>query len=156
MWGWRSWLSRMVEAHETAVRFCFPAPLIKKGYIMKLGLTIAFILFATAANATSWTIEDGHGGWIDNPNCTGSCHDTGIPNGPETPTVTVDPKTSERPDQSGANPQYGFCCVKDDHLYFNVIPGGNEMVAKAECKDLQNKSRTAQCSPIIKALINKK
>lgn len=129
---------------------------------MKLLTTIAFTLLAsTAAFATPWSVPDGSGGWVDNPEChSSSCHETGVPDTPTTPEPpapeqpTATPRTSERPDSSVA-PQYGFCCVKDSVLYFNIIEGGNVKVARSECVDLQNKSRTAECSPQVNAIINK-
>ncbi len=46
-------------------------------------LALILIFAASTALATPWDIPDGNGGWKENPDCTGSCRDTGIPNKPD-------------------------------------------------------------------------
>ena len=60
-----------------------------------LALVLAVILaawaYATPANATPWTDENGN----PNPDCTGSCHETGIPNPPEPPKPEPKPEPKQ-------------------------------------------------------------
>lgn len=60
-----------------------------------LAVILAAWAYATPAGATPWTDENGN----PNPDCTGSCHETGIPNPPEPP--KPEPKQSHEGDPVG-------------------------------------------------------
>lgn len=69
----------------------------RRALALRLGLIAgAVILVASTAFATPWTDENGN----PNPDCTGSCHETGIPNPPE-PTKP-EPKQSHEGEPVGA------------------------------------------------------
>ena len=65
-----------------------------------IGLVLAVILaawtYAMPAGATPWTDENGN----PNPDCTGSCHETGIPNPPEPPAPSA-PQQSREGNRTG-------------------------------------------------------
>jgi len=95
-------------------------------------LTLALILAATTAHATPWSIPDGNGGFVDNPECSSQeCHDTGVPDKPSQPQGDTDrdptPITTEQ--------HYGFCCT-DQHTgktRFHTAWLRNPTTAKAQC-----------------------
>lgn len=59
-------------------------------------LALILIFAASTALATPWDIPDGNGGWKENPDCTGSCRDTGVPNKPDTPTLPDNPNKDKK------------------------------------------------------------
>jgi len=93
-------------------------------------LTIALIIAASLANATPWSVPDGNGGWKDNPDCTGSCRDTGIPDAKPAP---------ERPAQAHERPaprhtaQRQDCCILPDHRPFVRVFGGDVDATVRQC-----------------------
>jgi hypothetical protein len=61
-----------------------------------LTVTAALGLLALPALATPWTDENGN----PNPDCTGSCHETGIPNPPD---PTPEPRQSHEGEPTGVS-----------------------------------------------------
>ena len=76
-------------------------------------LTLALILIASTAHATPWTIPDGNGGYVDNPECSSqTCHDTGVPDKPSQPKGDTD----RDPQPVTTQPKYNICCTIDGKL----------------------------------------
>ena len=78
-------------------------------------LPLALILIAGTAHATPWTIPDGNGGYVDNPECSSqTCHDTGVPDKP-----AVQPKgdTDRDPQPAATQPGYGMCCTVNGQAF---------------------------------------
>jgi len=95
-------------------------------------LTIALILAATTAHATPWTIPDGNGGFVDNPECSSQeCHETGVPDKPAT-----QPKgdTDRDRDPLTTELHYGFCCTdKRGVTRYHTAFGRDDATARAQC-----------------------
>jgi len=115
-------------------------------------LPLALILAATTAHATPWTIPDGNGGFVDNPECSSQeCHDTGVPDKPSQPKGDADrdptPLTTEL--------HYGFCCI-DQHsgeTRFHTAWLRDDATAEAQCSAIPIKGR-ATCPDSIQRQID--
>ena len=91
-------------------------------------LTIALILIASTAHATPWTIQDGNGGWKDNPECGPKCHETGVPDKP-----TTTPGDDRDPQPATTEQHYGFCCHVDGVVRYHTAFGRDDATARAQC-----------------------
>ena len=99
-------------------------------------ITLALILAlcATTAHATPWTIPDGNGGFVDNPECSSQeCHDTGVPDRPKPPTQPQG--DTDRDPVPATTPQhYGFCCTDQRGVTrFHTAWLRDDATAKAQC-----------------------
>ena len=96
-------------------------------------LTLALILAATTAHATPWTIPDGNGGFVDNPECSSQeCHDTGVPDRPK-PTSQPDHDRDLTP--LTTQQHYGFCCTEQHtgKTRYHTAFGRDDATARAQC-----------------------
>ncbi|MBL4929364.1 hypothetical protein [Fuscibacter oryzae] len=94
--------------------------------LMMAAVVAAGLLLASAivARATQWTDEQGD----PNPDCTGSCHDTGIPNPPAPPSPA--PRAKDGSEGQGGQ-SYRQCCIRPDGR-LRVIIGPNDDAARAQ------------------------
>lgn len=90
------------------------------------------VLLATQLLATPWTDEEGN----PNPDCTGSCHETGIPNPPEPPKQS--PKPRDDKGNEGSVVQCG--CGYVVHLHDGITKADALKACKRKFTELQLQS----------------
>ena len=96
-------------------------PRLMLAAVVGFGLLLAS---AFVANGTPWTDDQGN----PNPDCTGSCHETGVPNPPASPSPA--PKAKDRSQGQGGQ-SFRQCCIRPDGR-LRVIIGPNDDAARAQ------------------------
>lgn len=99
------------------------------------------LALSSPAVATPWDIPDGNGGWKPNPDCTGSCHETGIPNGPTKPPSHGPNDTDKLPTSTEGSICYGWWDGKPQIWVLGSPPEGSVPVAL--CHEMQHPVGTA-------------
>lgn len=101
------------------------------------------LALSSPAFATPWDIPDGNGGWKPNPDCTGSCRETGIPDSATKP-APRDPKDPNKDKLNGATEGstcYAWWDGKPQIWVLGTPPEG--AVPVALCHELQHPVGTA-------------
>lgn len=112
-------------------------------------ILLASLLVANTAFATPWTIQDGNGNWIDNPECTSQhCRDTGIPD-VILPTVR-NGTDSDSAVSSYKEQHYGFCCKVDGVTRWHTAFGRDPETALKQCKA---RAVVPECDPLLSTTI---
>ncbi|WP_395540374.1 hypothetical protein [Neotabrizicola sp. sgz301269] len=103
------------------------------------------LALAAPASATPWDIPDGNGGWKPNPDCTGSCRETGIPDSETKPSPSPSPRDPADQDRlHGATDGsicYGWWNGKPQIWVLGTPPKG--AVPVALCHELHHPVGTA-------------
>ena len=82
-----------------------------KRYGLLVVIAALAIVAAYAAHATAWDVQNPDGSWSPNPECTGSCPETGIPNPPE---PAPEPKQSHEGSMTRINCGCGYMVILRD------------------------------------------